>query len=163
MRTARSAAATWAASASSSVCTAMPVRPSSARVRRIRIAISPRLAIRTLSIICTSWSVRPVRVIRASHPEDAVAGLGQGGAGDDVQGQAQHGAGVGGVDDPVVPEPGGGVVGAALGLVLLDDGALELGLLGLAPGAAAGLDPVASPGREDGGGLLPAHDGHARV
>src|SRR5699024_3367595 len=143
MRTAPSAAVTWAASASSSVCTAIPVRPRSARVRRIRIAISPRLAIRTLSIMC------------ASHPEDAVAGLGQRGAGDDVQGQAQHGAGVGGVDDPVVPQPSGGVVGAALRLVLLDDGPAERLLLGLAPGAAAGLDPVAPHGREHGRSLLP--------
>ena len=59
------------------------------------------------------------RVMAGSHPEKAEGGLRQRGAGDDVERQSQDGAGVRGVDHAVVPEAGGGVVGAALVLVLL--------------------------------------------
>ena len=59
------------------------------------------------------------RFMAGSHPEEAEGGLRQRGAGDDVERQSQDGAGVRGVDHAVVPEAGGGVVGAALVLVLL--------------------------------------------
>src|SRR5699024_5635281 len=157
MRSALSAAVTCGASASSSVWTAIAARPSVRRVRRIRSAISPRWAISTASKRgAPGMPAMPglcAAVIAASHPEHAARGGAQRGAGDDVQGQAQHGASAGGFDDPVVPEPGGGVVGAALRLVLLDDGAAERGLLGLAPGAAGRLDPLAAHGGEHGRGL----------
>src|SRR5438046_7078505 len=41
----------------------------------------------------------------------------------------------------VVPKARGGIVGMSLPLVLVEDGALELLLLGLGPGAALRLDP----------------------
>src|SRR3712207_9595032 len=65
----------------------------------------------------------------ASHPEDAVAELAQRRVGTRREGQPEHGAGLGGVDDAVVPQPGGGVVGVALGLVLVADRLLERLLL----------------------------------
>src|SRR5712675_789544 len=68
-----------------------------------------------------------------------------------------------GRDHSVVPKPGGGVVGMPLALVLVEDGALELFLLRLAPGAALGLDPVAFHRGENRGRLLPSHDRDACV
>src|SRR5882724_13232859 len=82
-------------------------------VRMTRTAISPRFAIRTLLNT------------RASHPEDAVASGVERGVCRHGQGQAEHPAGVGGVDDPVVPEPRCRVVRVALRLVLVADGLLE--------------------------------------
>src|SRR4051812_8375315 len=115
--------------------------PRCRRVRMTRQAISPRLATRTVpkrglpSAVraADSWTAGPVAagtavlvlvssVIAGSHPEEAEGGLRQGAAGDDVEGQAQYGAGIRGIDDGVVPQPRGGVVGAALVLVLLPDG-----------------------------------------
>src|SRR4051794_37847787 len=115
-------------------------------VRITRTAISPRLATRTVSNI------------RHSHPEDAVAELAQRRVGARRQGQPEHGAGRGGVDHAVVPEPGGGVVGMALVLVLLADRRLERLLLLGRPLLAAGLEAVAADLREHAGRLLAAHD-----
>ena len=64
-----------------------------------------------------------------SHPEEAEARLGQRGARDDVEREAEQVAGVGGVDDAVVPQARGRVVRVALLLVLRADRRLELGLL----------------------------------
>jgi hypothetical protein len=80
-------------------------------VRMMRTAISPRLATSTF-----------VMVVMRSHPEDAVAGVGHRDTGDDVEGEAEHVAGLRGLDHAVVPEPRGGVVGAALAFVLVADG-----------------------------------------
>src|SRR5690606_5995990 len=126
MRTAAPAAATCGDALSSSVWTAIAARPIAWTLRRMRRAISPRLAIRTL------WMV-----MAASHAEHAAVDRGQRRAGDDVEGEAQDGAGLGGVDDAVVPEPGGGVVGAALPVVVLLDRPAELRLVLGAPGPAA--------------------------
>src|SRR5262249_50203467 len=78
-----------------------------------RTAISPRLATRTLS------------KVTASHPEHAVGDGLERRLPDDRKRQPEHGSGVGGVDHPVIPEPGSGVVGIALMLVLRADGRLE--------------------------------------
>src|SRR4051812_37171831 len=101
--------------------------PRPRRVRITRQAISPRLATRTVPKSGTDAGCARVEgiITAASHPEKAEGGLRQWGAGDDVQGQSQDGAGVSGVNDAVVPEAGSGIVGAALVLVLLPDGCLE--------------------------------------
>src|SRR5436305_15254499 len=102
---ASSAARTCRAPASAAVCTTTARTPRRGRVRMIRTAISPRFAIRTDS------NIPP------SHPEDAVADGLQRCVRGGRQGQGQDPAGVQRVDDAVVPEPGGGVVGVALRLV----------------------------------------------
>src|SRR4051812_7883896 len=111
-------------------------------VRMTRTAISPRLATRTVSNTpLTPLSGQPWRPQRPpSHAEDAVADVLERRVGAGGQGQTQHGAGVGGVDDAVVPEPGGGVVGVSLVLVLLADRRLERLLLLGRPLLPAGLD-----------------------
>src|SRR4029077_14799102 len=62
-----------------------------------------------------------------------------------------------GRDDAVVPEARCREVGIALALVLLEDGAFELLLLLLAPGAAFRLDAVPLHAGEDRSRLLPPH------
>src|SRR5258705_9458617 len=89
----------------------MPIARS---VRMTRTAISPRLATRTV------WKVI------ASHPEYAVGDRLERGLSDDRQRQPQDGSGVGGIDDPVIPQPGRGVIGIALAFVLFADRRLEL-------------------------------------
>src|SRR5688500_6665805 len=104
--------------------------------RMIRSAISPRLATSRVLLVM-------------SHPEDAVGGIGErAGLCGDREPHAEHPAGVSGVDDAVVPQPGGGVVRRPLPLVLVEDRGLELRLLVLAPLAAARLDAVAADGRQ---------------
>src|SRR5580704_18545015 len=116
--------------------------PSRSRVAMIRTAISPRLATRTLLKLFPGTGT--------SHPEDAVAGRLERGVGGHGQREPEDPAGVGRVDDPVVPQPGGRVVRVALVLVLLAD---------------VGL--VAADATTDGGqyarGLVAAHDGDAGV
>src|SRR6516165_9433254 len=93
-------------------------------VRTTRRAISPRLATRREPII-------------VSHPEYAEArrfGNGRVQAGRDRQ--AQYVAGLDRVDDPVVPQPGAGMVGIALFLVALANRRLECRLLRCAPALA---------------------------
>src|SRR5690349_7880368 len=121
--------------------------PSRRSVAMMRHAISPRLAMRTLSMF-----------IVLSHPEDAVAGFALGCAQAHVEREPQDVAGLGRVDDAVVPETRRRVVGAPLLLVLGADRRLELGLVLGAPRAAAGLDLVAADRREDGCRLRSAHD-----
>src|ERR1700719_682606 len=96
MPTATSASATWRASASASLNTATERIPMVRNVRITRTAISPRLAIRTV------WK----RI--SSHPEHAIGDGLERGLPDDRKRQPQHGSGIGGIDHPVVPEPGGG-------------------------------------------------------
>src|SRR4051812_9502629 len=132
--------------------------PISRSVRITRTAISPRLATRTVSNIYatvpTALVVPKARPQAAafgtesanSHAEDAITDLLQWGVRTGGQGEAQHGAGLRGVDDAVVPEPGGGVVGVPLRLVLLADRLLERLLVLGGPLLAAGLDAVAPDG-----------------
>src|SRR5258705_8054112 len=117
MPTATSASATWRAPASASLNTATEQTPIARSVRMTRTAISPRLATRTV--------LKVLKVI-ASHPEYAVGDRLERGLSDDRQRQPQHSSGVGGIDDPVIPEPGGGGVGIALAFVLFADPRLEL-------------------------------------
>src|SRR6476661_9785681 len=106
MGTATSASRVCSAPASASLCTATDRMPISRSVRITRTAISPRLATSTVSNM--SWPL---------HPEDAVADVFQRGVGARGERQAEHGAGLCGVDHAVVPEPGGGVVRVTLELV----------------------------------------------
>src|SRR5262245_58423979 len=100
-------------------------------VRMIRQAISPRLAISSL------WKRR---ADDTSHPENAEAGgLGRRRVHPSRERKPQYGAGVGRVDDTVVPDARGRVVGVPLLFVLLADRRLERRVLGRAPGAALGL------------------------
>src|SRR5690349_4350357 len=94
--------------------------PIARRVRITRTAISPRLATSTVSNI--------LRVI-ASHPEDAVGHRLERRVRGDRERKSHHGSGVRRVDDAVVPQPRGRVVGVALMFVLLADGRLERLLL----------------------------------
>src|SRR5689334_21221932 len=77
--------------------------------------------------------------------------------------ERQHAARFARRDDAVVPQPRGGKVWIALFVERILDRLLELGLLDLAPLAAARLDVVAAHGREHGGRLLRAHQRDARV
>src|SRR3954451_11459533 len=126
----------------------MPIARS---VRITRTAISPRLATRTVSNI------------RHSHPEDAVAELAQRRVGARGEGETEHGAGLRGVDDAVVPEAGGGVVGMALVLVLVADRRLERLFLVGRPLLTAGLEPVAAHLGQHAGRLLAAHHRDAGI
>src|SRR6476661_1036021 len=108
MGTATSASRVCSAPASASLCTATDRMPISRSVRITRTAISPRLATSTVSNM--SWPL---------HPEDAVADVFEGGVGAGGESQAEDGAGLGGIDDAVVPESGRGVVGVPLRLVLV--------------------------------------------
>src|SRR6478672_13293561 len=141
--------------------------PRARRVRMTRQAISPRLATSTVPNngvpvvgvaggaategVAGEEMVGEERFMAGSHPEEAEGGLRQRGAGDDVERQSQDGAGVRGVDHAVVPEAGGGVVGAALVLVLGLDGGLEGFLVRGGPFLAAGLVLVPLHGREHAG------------
>src|SRR4029453_4797077 len=102
---------------SASEKTATVRRPMRLAVRMIRQAISPRLAINTLS------KGRPVDT---SHPEDAEPGrLGGRRVEPGSERKGAHGAGVHGIDHAVVPQARGGVIGMALLFVLLADRRLE--------------------------------------
>src|SRR5690349_21568039 len=80
-------------------------------VRRMRSAISPRLATSSF------------RITKRSHPEDAeaAASLDRRG-GDGGQGDAEHRAGVARVDDAVVVQPAADEEGVGLGVDLRLDG-----------------------------------------
>ena len=77
--------------------------------------------------------------------------------------KTQHGAGIGGIDDAVVPDAGGRVIGMALPLVLLADRRLERLLVGRAPVAALGLGRLLAQQPQNGSSLLAAHDRDARI
>src|SRR4051794_41985945 len=109
------------------------------RVRFTRTAISPRLATRTVSNI------------RSSHPEDAVAELAQRRVGARGEGEPEHGAGLRGIDDAVVPEAGGGVVRVTLVIVMLTGRRLARPFIPGPPLPAAGPQPLAAHRRPDAG------------
>src|ERR1700730_11175873 len=74
---------------------------------------------------------------RGSHPEDAEAGgLGRRRVEAGGERQPKHHARVGGVDDAVVPDARGGVIGVALTLVLGADRRFERFVVRGAPSAA---------------------------
>src|SRR4051812_30377975 len=140
--------------------------------RITRSAISPRLATSSVEIgfetgfeTLTSFAPQPTSLVRSppSHPEDAVGGLGDRRVRGGGEAEAEDATGLGGGGDPVVPEPGGGVVRRALSLVLLEDRRLDRGLLVGAPLVTTCLDAVASHRCQHGRRLLAAHDGDAGV
>src|SRR5690625_3988864 len=77
--------------------------------------------------------------------------------------EAEDAAGVGGIDDTVIPEACRGVIRMALGFVLLAQRLLEGFLLLLAPLVALALDAVALDGGQDARGLFATHDRDTRV
>src|SRR6478609_6926545 len=125
--------------------TATDRTPIARSVRMTRTAISPRLAISTVSntrqsskdaeLLTSHFQAGPmagVRVVmacgsgRPSHSEDPERWVGQGCVRCGGQRKAQHSTGIRGVDDAVVPQPGGGVVRVALVFVLRPDAVLEV-------------------------------------
>ena len=64
-----------------------------------------------------------------SHPEDAVLRLLDGRVQAGAEGQSEDASRLGRVEDAVVPEAGGGIVGIALAFVLVEDGLHEFGAL----------------------------------
>src|SRR5690606_23106119 len=147
MWTARSQAWTCRASASASEYTATVRRPMRRAVAAMRQAISPRLAIRSVSNTGVSL-----------HSEHAKARVFDGCVARRGQAQPEHATRVGGLDDAVVPQARGGVVGMALVLVLVADGRLEGFLVLGAPLAALALDALAAHRGQHAGGLFAAHD-----
>ena len=101
--------------------------PQVPQVRMTRTAISPRFATRTVS-----------NKAGLSHAEHTAGDRFQRRKGADAQRQADDPPRVRGIDHAVVPQPGSGVVGAALGFVGLTDG-VELVLRLDGPVLAAGL------------------------
>src|SRR3990167_980005 len=77
------------------------------------------------------------------HAEQAEAAFAEGGVEAGGKGEAEDAAGVGGVDDAVIPEARRGVVRVAFGLVEIADRLFEGLLLLGAPGAALALDAFA--------------------
>ena len=165
MGTATSASRVCSAPASASLCTATERMPISRSVRITRTAISPRLATRTVSNIAAHLSPIPALMAMSAgftcgrrHSRPPPTGRSR-----TPKGEAEHGAGLRGVDHAVVPQAGGGVVGVALRLVLVADRGLErLFVLG-GPLLAAGLEAVAADRRQHRRGLLAAHHRDARV
>src|ERR1700722_12350896 len=125
----------------------MPIRRS---VLMIRTAISPRLAISTVSNTRAPFL----------HPENAVGHRRKRRPAAGGQGQAERGAGLHRVDDAVVPEPGGGVVRVSLLFVLGPDRGLERLFVLLAPVVTELVPPDRGQHRR---GLLAAHDRYPRA
>src|SRR4051812_40361973 len=96
-------------------------------------------------------------ILRSLHAEDAEARLLERGLLHDFEREPEHAARVGGVDDAVVPQPGAGVIGVSLALVLLANRRLEAFLFLRGPLAAAALDAVALHRGEHRRRLLAAH------
>src|SRR6267378_4017197 len=143
MPTATSASLTWRASASASLNTATERIPMVRSVRMTRTAISPRLAIRTVSNAISS------------HPEHAIGNRLERRLPDDRKREPQHGSGIGRIDHPVVPEPGGRIVRVALVFILLTNRRLELFFL-------FGTH-LAADGGQHRGRLLAAHHRDPRI
>src|ERR1700739_156391 len=148
-------------------------------VRITRTAISPRLAtnrgrngrycpvpaFRSSPVIAASSCTSDRRhVLRSSsHPEQAeTRGLDRR-VGRRRKAKAQHQPGIGRIDPPVVPKAGGGVIRAALALVLRADRRAKLFLLLSRPPFPLGFDIVAPNLAQNHRRLLPAHDRYARV
>src|SRR4051794_9760056 len=130
----------------------------SARFRVTVATPSSRFSVR----ICLSFIVLPPCAI-PSHPEHAELGWRDRGVEGSGDAEPQRHAGVGRIDDAVVPQPGAGVIGMALVFVLGADRRLE-GLLVLrAPGFALRFHAVAAHLGQHAGRLLAPHHGDAGV
>src|SRR5215467_16384302 len=98
------------------------------------------------------------------HPEDAEPrGLGRRRIEPGGERKPQDRARVGRVDDAVVPDARGGVIGMPLAFVLLAKRRLERLLVRGAPGTALGLGRFLAQEPEHARSLLAAHDRDARV
>src|SRR3979490_879666 len=135
MCTASSASRTWRAPASASENTAMVRSPKRRAVRKMRQAISPRLATRRLSITAPS--------ALALHPEHAKVCRLLRRVAHRRERQPQHAPRFDGVDHAIVPQPRRRIIGMSLALVLLANRLLEGLLVGPRPlpAGAAALGP----------------------
>src|SRR5215472_11644795 len=122
-------------------------------VRKMRQAISPRLATRRLLITR----------VASLHAEHAKARLLLRGVAHHRERERQYAARVGGVDHPVIPQTRRGVIRGSLPLVLLADRLLEGLLLRFGPLAPSRFELLALHGCEDARRLFPAHHRDARV
>src|SRR5688572_17757894 len=104
-----------------------------------------------------------MRPLGALHAEHAEARLRNRLPRRQAETEGETHAGVGRVDDTIVPEPRRGVIRIALQLVLFADRRLESGFFFGAPCTALRLDGVAAHRREHVGSLLTSHDADARV
>src|SRR5919107_1422857 len=150
MRCASSAICTNRASASASEWTAIVRIPRRLAVRMMRQAISPRLAMRTEGRLSFTIALFPL------HSEDAEAGLRHRRVERCRKRQSQDTSRLGGQDDPVVPESGCGIIGAALLLIPVSNRRLESFFLFSAPALPLRLQIVAPDGGEHARGLLAA-------
>src|SRR6185437_7487760 len=119
MRIASSASRTCRAEASASEYTAMVRMPMRRAVRKMRHAISPRLATRRLRIIFAVAMVRP------SHAEEAEARLFLRRVAHGGERESQNPPRFERIDHAIVPKARGSAVGMALALVLLADRLFE--------------------------------------
>src|SRR5215472_12592229 len=71
--------------------------------------------------------------------------------------EGEHPAHVDWINDAIIPQPRGCIVGMTLGLILLADGSFELFLLVLGPFLALRLQAVTPDRGEDGSSLFTAH------
>src|SRR3546814_14883131 len=110
-----------------------------------RQALSPRLAIRIF-----------VNML-SSHPEHAEACVRDRCVGGGGEAEPESAAGLRGIDDAVIPEPGGRVVRTALRVELFAGRRLERGFVFSAPGLSLRFERIATHGREHVGGLFTAH------
>src|SRR6185437_2999423 len=157
MRTASSASRTCRAEESASEYTAIVRMPMRRAVRKMRQAISPRLATRRLRIIFIVVLPSPL------HAEEAEARLFLRRVVHRGKRETENAARLERIDHPVVPESRRGVIGMTLALVLLADGPLEGFLFFRRPVASGALELSALDGREHARRLLAAHDGDAGV
>src|SRR5579863_4874419 len=128
-------------------------------VRKMRQAISPRLATRRLRI---RFAMRVTRMWPL-HAEEAETRVLCGRVAHRGEREREDAARLERVDHAIVPEPRGGVVGMALALVLLADRLFESLLLRRRPTAARALELSALHGREHARRLLAAHHRDARI
>src|SRR5574343_1020487 len=106
---------------------------------------------------------RAVNMVCSLHPEDAELGFFGRGVHRRRQAETEYAAGVGRIDDAVVPQAGRGVVGVALGFVLLADRRLEGGFFLGRPGLAGGFDAVALDRGQHAGRLFAPHHRDTRI
>src|SRR5574343_1729718 len=138
----------WLASSPSGPCVTR-VASGKARIRPCRAAVS-------VSAKCLGRYI-------ALHPENAELGFFGRGVHRGRQAKAEYAAGIGRVDDAVVPQASRGVVGVALGFILLADRRLEGGFFLGRPGLAGGFDAVALDRGQHAGRLFAPHHRDARV
>src|SRR5258706_258635 len=108
-----------------------------------------------ISVLDRSWS--------CSHPEDAELRRRDRCVQSRGEGEAKHPAGLGRINDAVIPHPRSRIIRVALRLVLRADRRLEFLFFLRAPFAALERHAVAPDGRQYAGRLLSSHDADARI